>query len=227
MRCVIATAALAGALAGCGQATASATAVPLSVSVTTNAQPSSAVGGPQPSSAASTMAGAESSTPSGQPAPSTPAGLCSGDVAAARAVAVYRAMLTDPHSPAGTFSPPRKLYVSETWIDGPWFGPGVPTGKLDAAVLRCLTAGVPGLPPITTVPRPDDPSIPTVTTDGIRGFADGAVVVIFGDVRGTATKVTSFLSVDAGQGQFSGGKATLRLRGQTVVSLETHEQWVS
>ena len=161
------------------------------------------------------------------PALSSPPGLCGGDAGAARAVAVYRAMLTDPHSPVESFGTPQKLYVSAVWIDGAWFGPGVATGQLDPAVRRCLAAGVPGLPPITIVPRPDDPSIPTVSTDGIRGFADGAVVVTFGDVRGTGTVVTSVASVDVGLGRFSGGRSTVHLRGDTVVSVETHEQWVS
>ncbi len=154
-------------------------------------------------------------------------GLCGGDAAAARSVAVYRAMLTDPHSPVENVGTPKKLYVSEVWLDGDWFRPGVPTGRLDPAVLRCLTAGVPGLPPITTVPRPDDPSIPTTSDGGIRGFPGGAVVVTFGDVRGPGSVVTSFVSVDAGRGQFSGGQATIRLRGTDVLSVETHEQWVS
>jgi hypothetical protein len=154
-------------------------------------------------------------------------GLCGGDAAAARSVAVYRAMLTDPHSPVENFGTPKKLYVSAVWLDGDWFRPGVPTGRLDPAVLRCLTGGVPGLPPITTVPRPDDPSIPTTSSGGIHGFLDGAVVVTFGDVRGTGTTVTSFVTVDAGPDQFSGGKSTVRLRGTDVQSVETHEQWVS
>src|SRR4051794_31444509 len=157
----------------------------------------------------------------GLPSPSAVSslsGLCGGDAAAARSVAVYRAMLTGPHSPAGNFGTPKKLYVSAVWLDGVWFGPGVPTGRLAPAVLRCLAGGVPGLPPITTVPRPDDPSIPTTSTAGIRGFPDGSVVVIFGDVRGTGTTVTSFVSVDAGRGQFSGGRATVSLAGTDVVS---------
>jgi hypothetical protein len=136
-------------------------------------------------------------------------------------------MLIDVHSPVESFGSPKRLYVSRTWIDGDWFGPGVQTGQLDPAVLRCLTAGVPGLPPITTVPRPDDPSIPTVSASGIRGYAADVAVVTFGDLHGSDNEVTSFVSLDAGLGQVRGGKCTLQLRGLAVTSLETHEQWVS
>jgi hypothetical protein len=219
------SAALVVALAGCAQTSSGVAGVHPSVSEAPSGQPSSAFSSPQSSSGVPSPAA--SSTESG-PRPS-PTGLCGGDVTAARAVAVYRAMLIDPQAPVEGFGSPKKLYVSADWYDGVW-GPGVPTGRLEAAVLQCLTAGVPGLPPITIVPRLADPSIPTVVAaDGMVGFADGARAVTFGDVRGTGTTVTSFVGVytGIGLGQASGAKFTIHVHGETVLSVKTDEQWTS
>jgi hypothetical protein len=161
-----------------------------------------------------------------EPTSAAGAALCAGDQAAARTVAVYRAMLTDKALPIAPLGEPSRLYVSSQWVDDSFPHPGARMGQIDPTVLSCLTAGVPGLPPITVVSGPEDTAIATVATQGIRGFADHAKYVTFGDVT-AGDAATSFVTVDSGQGAVAGGKCVVRLNGAEVISVSSGEVWMS
>ncbi len=161
-----------------------------------------------------------------QVATTKPAALCGGDAGAARTVAVYRALLTGKGAPIEALGTPSLLYVSARWVDDSYVHPGAKVGVMSAAVQRCLVAGVPGLPRIVVVSGPEDPAIRTVKTVGIRDFADGAKLVTFGDVT-EGPVATSYVTVDSGQGDVSGGRCKVRLNGDQVVSLSAEQQWIS
>src|SRR5437763_2868082 len=104
-------AALTLAVAGCAHTSSGSAGAAAPGSVTPTDRPSTVGSTPLPATA--TPPAPTLSSPalpsSDLPAPSAVSsisGLCGGDAAAARAVAVYRAMLTDPHSPAGNFGTP-------------------------------------------------------------------------------------------------------------------------
>jgi hypothetical protein len=218
------------ASAGCARQSGSAGAAPLStVAVPTSSGASTLGPTPGPTSAApSTRSTAISSSPTTAAATSGPpaAVSCAGDQAAARTVAVYRAMLLDPHSPIDRHESPARLYVSSRFVDGDFPAPGVPTGPIARSVLRCLAAGVPGLPPITVVASAEDPAVATVATSGIRGFADHAAYVTFGPVS-SGNPAKSIITVDYGEGDVSGGVCEVRLKGAEALSLTAHESWIS
>jgi hypothetical protein len=135
-------------------------------------------------------------------------------------------MLTDKGSPIEPLGKPSRLYVSSQWLDDSFVHPGARVGQIAPSVLNCLTAGVPGLPPITVVSGPEDTAIATIATQGIRGFADHAKYVTFGDVTG-GDSVTSYVTVDSGQGAVAGGKCAVRLNGSEVISVSSGEVWMS
>jgi hypothetical protein len=226
---------LAGALllasAGCATDSGLVGTVPAS----SEAVPTSGVAWtPDPASAGPTTAGPAAGPTSISSAPTTAVATsgrlgavsCAGDQAAARTVAVYRAMLLDPQSPIEHLESPARLYVSSQFVDGDFPAPGVPTGPIAASVLRCLTAGVPGLAPITVVTGGEDPAIPTVATAGIRDFADHAAFVTFGPVS-SGNPAKSIVTVDYGGGDVSGGVCEVRLKGAEALSLTAHESWIS
>jgi hypothetical protein len=152
--------------------------------------------------------------------------LCAGDREAARTVAVYRAMLTDAAAPVDPLGTTPKLYVSSRWLDDSYSHPGAREGVMSQAVQRCLAAGVPGLPPIVMVADPEDAAIATVSTQGIREFAGGAKYVVFGDVSPGAD-ATTWVTLDSGGGNVSGGKCVVHVKGNEVVSLTVQGQWIS
>jgi hypothetical protein len=158
-------------------------------------------------------------------APAVP-GLCAGDPEAARTVAIYRGVLTDSAAPIEALGTPSKLYVSSRWLDDSYAHAGAREGVLSEAVQRCLAAGVTGLPPIVMVDGPEDAAIATVSTQGIREFAGGAKYVVFGDVSPGAD-ATTWVTVDSGGGNVSGGKCVVHLKGDEVVSLTVQGQWIS
>jgi hypothetical protein len=135
-------------------------------------------------------------------------------------------MLTDKALPIAPLGQSGRLYVSSQWLDDSFPHPGARMGQIDPTVLRCLSAGVPGLPPITVVSGPDDAAIATIATQGIRGFADHAKYVTFGDVTG-GDSVTSYVTVDSGEGAVAGGKCVVRLSGTEVISVSSGEVWMS
>ena len=219
------------ASAGCAQQSGLAGAAPLSsVAVPASVGPTSSAPSTQPTTAAPTSTSSSPTTSSPTTAISAsgkPAAVsCLGDEAAARTVAVYRAMLLDPRSPIERHGSQPRLYVSSQYVDGDFPAPGVPSGPIAPSVLRCLTAGVPGLPPITVVAGAEDPAVPTVATSGIRGFADHAAYVTFGTVS-SGNPAKSTITVDYGEGAVAGGVCEVRLKGAEVLSLSSHQMWVS
>jgi hypothetical protein len=209
------------ASAGCGSGSSSRS---IGLATPGSSAPAS---GPTPSASPVTMSPVTMSPTTGAvPTSAAAEALCAGDQAAARTVAVYRAMLTDKGSPVEPLGKPSRLYVSSQWLDDSFLHPGARVGRIAPAVLDCLSAGVPGLPPITVVSGPEDATIATVATQGIRGFADHAKYVTFGDVTRGDT-VTSYVTVDAGGGDVAGGRCVVRLHGLQVVSLSSNQSWIS
>jgi hypothetical protein len=150
---------------------------------------------------------------------------CDGDRHSGQVVAAYRAMLAGPNHPDANAA--THLYVSTTLTTMD----GIETSAvMSAAVQRCMSAGVAGLPPITLVHGGDDPSIPTVapSADGaIRNFVGNVVFVSFGDVVVVGSKATSSVSVDKGGGDFGGAEYVLKIGDRGVTAVSTGAVWIS
>jgi hypothetical protein len=135
-------------------------------------------------------------------------------------------MLTDSAAPIEPLGSPPKLYVSSRWLDDSYSHAGAREGVMSEAVQGCLAAGVPGLPPIVVVDGPEDAAVATVSTQGIRQFTGGAKYVVFGDVS-LGDDATTWVTVDSGGGNVSGGKCVVHLRENQAVSLSVLGQWIS
>ncbi|HEX8498484.1 MAG TPA: hypothetical protein VF661_14915 [Actinomycetales bacterium] len=102
---------------------------------------------------------------------------------------------------------------------------GAEPGPIDPVVMRCLGAGVEGLPKVVVVERPDDPALPTAASNGpIRALPDGPLVT-FGPLG--AQDDTTSITVDAGSGYVHGSEYRVdRVEGGVTV-LSTGSAWIS